>query len=306
MGHIHGKVGSFMHEFEFKKIQIGNEVLAYREGGLGERTLLLIHGNMSSSAHFDHLMDALHDDFKIYAVDLRGFGHSSYHEHFNSLKELSEDLEIFIDKLRLKDIEVLGWSTGGGIAMHLAIDNPTLIKRVILMESVGITGYPMFKKDATGQAILTELLWTKEDIEADPIQVAPVLKALETKDSGFYRMLWDMAIYTAGNKPDDEDYQRYIDEMLLQRNLVDVDYALTRFNISHTDNGYGMGSGEVDQIKCPVLILQGDKDIVVPMSMATGIHEALKENSKLVILENSAHNPMVDQFDQVVKLIKEN
>ena len=48
-----------MKEFEFKKIQIGNEVLAYREGGLGERTLLLIHGNMSSSAHFDHLMDAL-------------------------------------------------------------------------------------------------------------------------------------------------------------------------------------------------------------------------------------------------------
>lgn len=294
-----------MNEFEFKKIQIGNEVLAYREGGNGDRTLLLVHGNMSSSAHFDHLMEALYDDFKIYAVDLRGFGHSSYHERFSSLKELSEDLEIFIDKLRLKDIEVLGWSTGGGIAMHLAIDNPSLIKRVILMESVGIQGYPMFKKDATGQAILTELLWTKEDIESDPIQVAPVLKAIENNDAQFYRMLWDMAIYTAGNKPAEEDYVRYIEEMLLQRNLVDVDYALTRFNISHVDNGYSVGTGEVDKIKCPVLILQGNKDYVVPMAMATGIHEALKDNSKLVILDNSGHNPMVDQFDLVVQSIKE-
>ncbi|OJV63213.1 MAG: alpha/beta hydrolase [Clostridiales bacterium 38-18] len=294
-----------MNEFEFKKIHIKNEVLAYREGGLGDRTLLLIHGNMSSSAHFDKLMDALYDDFKIYAVDLRGFGHSSYHERFDSLKELSEDLEYFIDKLRLKDVEVLGWSTGGGIAMHLAIDCPDLIKRVILLESVGIMGYPMFKKDAQGQPILTELLMTKEDIENDPVQVAPVLDAIKNQNADFYKFLWNAAIYTAGNQPNPEDYDYYVSEMLLQRNLVDIDYSLTRFNLSHADNGYGVGSGEIERIKCPVLIIQGDKDIVVPMDMAVGIKDALKDTAKLVVLENSAHNPMVDSLDKVVALIKE-
>lgn len=299
------KVGNDMKEFEFKKIQINDEVLAYREGGKGPRNLLLIHGNMSSSAHFDHLMDALHDDFRIYAVDLRGFGHSSYHERFDSLKTLSEDLEIFIDKLRLKDLEVLGWSTGGGIAMHLAIDNPDIVKRVILLESVGITGYPMFKKDSTGAAILTEPLMTKEEIENDPIQVAPVLNALANKDKAFYKMVWNAAIYTAGNQPEPADYDRYVDEMLLQRNLVDIDYALTRFNLSNETNAYGKGSGEIERLKCPVLILQGDKDYVVPMDMANGIHEATKENSKLIILENAGHNPMVDCLDRVVSLIRE-
>ncbi len=299
------KVRMYMNEFEFKKMHINNEVLAYREGGTGDRNLLLIHGNMSSSAHFDHLMDALYDDFKIYAVDLRGFGHSSYHERFDSLKDLSDDLVYFIDKLRLKDLEVLGWSTGGGIAMYLAIENPEVVKRVILLESVGITGYPMFKKDAQGQAILTELLMTKEEIEKDPIQVAPVLTAIENKDAEFYKMLWNAAIYNVGNQPAPEDYDKYVEEMLLQRNLVDIDYSLTRFNLSHTDNGYGMGSGEIDKIKCPVLIIQGEDDYVVPMTMATGIHEALKENSRLEILKNSGHNPMVDQLDTVVKLIKE-
>ena len=294
-----------MKEFEFKKIQIGNEILAYREGGIGKRNIMLIHGNMSSSAHFNHLMDALYDDFRIYAVDLRGFGHSSYHERFDSLKELSEDLEILIDKLRLKDLEVLGWSTGGGIALHLAIDNPDVVKRVILLESVGITGYPMFKKDANGQAILTELLMTKEDIECDPLQVAPVLKAIANQDADFYKMLWNAAIYTAGNQPATGDYDYYVEEMLLQRNLVDIDYALTRFNLSHENNGYNTGSGEIDKIKCPVLIIQGDKDIVVPMDMAKGIHNALKNNSKLVVLENSGHNPMVDKLEKVVELIKE-
>ena len=294
-----------MREFEFKKIQINNEVLAYREGGTGTRQLLLIHGNMSSSAHFDHLMDALYDDFRIFAVDLRGFGHSSYHERFNSLKELSEDLEVFIDKLRLREIEVLGWSTGGGIAMHLAIDNPDVVKRVILLESVGINGYPMFKKDSAGQAILTELLMTKEDIEKDEVQVVPVLNALASRDAAYYKMLWNAAIYTAGNQPSPEDYDRYIEEMLLQRNLVDIDYALTRFNLSDVDNGYGKGTGDIQRLKCPVLIMQGDKDYVVPMQMALGIHEALKDNSRLVILEGAGHNPLVDCLDKVASLIKE-
>jgi pimeloyl-ACP methyl ester carboxylesterase len=294
-----------MNEFEFKKIQIGEEVLAYREGGSGNRTLLLIHGNMSSSLHFDRLMEALGDDFRIYAPDLRGFGYSSYHNRFDSLKELSEDLEEFAGKLRLKDLEIVGWSTGGGIALQFAADNPDIVKRVILLESVGIKGYPIFKKDENGQAVLSELLMTKEEIEADPIQVAPVLEALKNKDAGFYRALWDAAIYTAGNQPDPEDYARYIDEMLLQRNLVDVDYALTRFNMSHESNGYTDGSGDIDKVICPVLILEGDKDYVVPMDMAKGIHEALGEKSRLIILENSGHNPMVDSFEKVVSLIKE-
>ncbi len=294
-----------MKVFDFKKLQVGNEILAYREGGIGTRTLLLIHGNMSSSLHFDHLMDALYDDFKMYAVDLRGFGHSSYHESFDSLKTLSQDLELFIDKLRLKDIELVGWSTGGGIALQLAADNPELIKRVVLLESVGITGYPMFKKDASGAPILTELLMSKVDIENDPIQVAPVLKALSEKDKAFYKFLWNAAIYNVGNTPGEADYDRYIDEMLLQRNLVDIDYALTRFNMSDAHNGYVEGSGDIHKIQCQVTVIQGKDDLVVPMAMAEGIVNALKERAKFVVLENSGHNPMVDQFEAVVQEIKE-
>lgn len=294
-----------MRDFEFKKLQIGNEILAYREGGLGTRNLLLIHGNMSSSLHFDHLMDALYDDFKLYAVDLRGFGHSSYHERFDSLKDLSDDVEAFVQKLRIKDLEIAGWSTGGGIAMQFACDHPELVKRLVLIESVGITGYPMFKKDATGQPILTELLMTKEDIEKDPLQVAPVLEAIKKQDKAFYKALWDMAIYNVGNFPEPSDYERYIDEMLLQRNLVDIDYALTRFNLSLQHNGYVQGSGEVEKIKCPVVVIQGKNDLVVPLEMANSIVEGVKGPVKLALLENSGHNPMVDQFDAVVSLIKE-
>ncbi|WP_084389046.1 alpha/beta fold hydrolase [Fusibacter sp. 3D3] len=288
---------------EFKKMQVGNEILAYRECGEGARTLLLIHGNMSSSLHFDHLMNALSDEFKIYAPDLRGFGHSSYHESFDSLKALSEDLEYFVDKLRLKDIELVGWSTGGGIAMQFAADNPGLVKRLVLLESVGASGYPMYFKDEKGHPDLSRPLMTKSEIASDPVQVAPVLEALSKGDSAFYRALWDAAIYTGAKKPDVEDYVRYITEMLLQRNLVDIDYALSRFNITDLENAYGKGTGDVKKIKCPVIVVQGEKDIVVPMAMAEEILAQLKCEKTLKVLKNSGHNPMVDQLDKVKSII---
>ncbi len=294
-----------MIDYEFKKMQIGNEILAYRECGKGDKVLLLVHGNMSSSMFFDELMEALEDDYKMYAVDLRGFGQSSYHERFDSLTELSEDLEVFVDKLRLKDFEMLGWSTGGGIVMQFAADNPELVKRLILVESVGIKGYPIFKKNEKGEPILTELCMTKEEIANDPIQVAPVLNAIANKDKAFYKALWDGAIFTEGHYPSPEKYDMYIEEMLLQRNLVDIDYSLTRFNISNQHNGYSEGSGAVEKIKCHVDIIEGKGDLVVPMEMAQGINEGLKCSKKLHLLENSAHNPMVDSLDKLVAIIKE-
>jgi pimeloyl-ACP methyl ester carboxylesterase len=285
-------------------MQIGNEILAYREGGEGDRTLILVHGNMSSSLHFDQLMLRLKDDFKIYAPDLRGFGHSSYHERFDSLKTLSEDLEHFVEKLRLKDFELLGWSTGGGICMQFAADNPDLVKRLVLVESVGIMGYPINKKDASGMPIPDQFLMTKEEVADDPIQVKPVLDALEAKDGDFYKALWNAAIYNLGNIPKPELYEQYVAEMLLQRNLVDIDYALMYFNISDESNVYGAGTGDVNRIQCEADIIQGKDDLVVPASMGEGIYKALAPKATYHNLDKCGHNPMVDQLDELVRIIK--
>ena len=293
-----------MEHFELKKIQVGEEILAYREGGSGDRTLLLIHGNMSSSFFFLPLMEKLAAEFKIYAVDLRGFGFSSYQNRFDDLKELSEDLEFFVEQLRLKELEILGWSTGGGIAMQFAADNPELVKRLILLESVGIMGYPIFEKDAHGQPILTRLLKTKESIANDPIQVAPPLKAIEEQDVNYYKALWKMAIYTQGNLPDASIFEAQMMEALKQKNLVDIDYALTRFNLSDHFNGIVEGSGAIHLIQCPVDIIQSEGDIVVPMQMAEGIQEALGEKATLHVLKSCGHNPMVDDMISVVNIIK--
>lgn len=287
-----------------KLLKVGlqnGERIACTKTGNKDKTILLIHGNMSSSAHFDLLIGELEKDYTVYAVDMRGFGLSTYNSDIRSLRELAHDLNEVMEELNVEETEVLGWSTGGGVALYLAVINPKLVKRIILMESVGIKGYSIYRKDENGQPIMDEPLKTKEDIALDPIQVAPVLDALQNNNRDFYKGLFSTIVYNV-NMPDDELFEKYIDDMLTQRNLVDIDFALTRFNISDVNNGVVDGSNEYKLIKCPVDIVHGENDLVVPLSEAQ-YTDSMLDDTKLHLLKDCGHNPMIDRLEKLVDII---
>ena len=85
---------------EKKFVNIGRETLAYLDEGQGE-VVLMIHGNMSSSVHYEPLISRIKDRYRCIAVDLRGFGDSTYHDRFDSLAELAEDVNLLLEKLEI-------------------------------------------------------------------------------------------------------------------------------------------------------------------------------------------------------------
>lgn len=290
-------------DYEIRKEKIYNgETLAYRYKKGGEKTLLLIHGNMTSSKHWDLLMDVFDNEYTVYAVDMRGFGESTYINTFNSLSELSEDINDLCRILKLRDLVVIGWSTGGGVAMELAAAHPEKVKRLILMESVGTKGYPILRKNEKGQPVSGEYLVTKEEIASDPVKVLPILNAYASENKEMLKAVWNAVIYN-NNKPEDDKYDEYCDDMLTQKNLVDIDYSLVHFNISSEFNGIKEGTGAAGRIKCPVLILWGKNDLVVPEYMALDIKKDIGYNAKLIYLENSGHSPIIDNIEQLLEKI---
>lgn len=86
-----------------QKVTLANgESITYRERAGGKRILVLVHGNMTSSKHWDLLMDALDDSFTVIALDMRGFGGSTYHTRVNGIKDFSNDLKILSTTFPLK------------------------------------------------------------------------------------------------------------------------------------------------------------------------------------------------------------
>jgi len=286
-----------------KTVKLSNgETIAYRDQGTGAQHFIMLHGNMTSSAHLDVLFEGMPKEIRMIAPDLRGFGESSYKNEINSLEDFADDVIEFADRLGINEFFLGGWSTGGGIAMEIAAKLPERILGLILVESVGIQGYPMMKKDDQGQPLVGTLLKTKEEIAVDPVQVVPVLQAYENKNKEIMRAIWNGVIYTH-QQPETERYDRYLNDMMTQRNLVDVDYALVHFNISHQTNGVEEGNGRVDFIQRPVLVFQGSRDLVVPPYMGEGIRDALGDKA---IYETGewGHSPFIDVPDFLCQRIE--
>ncbi len=285
----------------FKQISNG-EKIAYLDLGKGKETLVLIHGNMSSGVHYKPIIERFQDDYHIIAPDLRGFGDSSYINRFDDLEDLAADVIELLDILGIHDYIVAGWSTGGAVAMSMALKRPKEVKKMILIESCSYRGYPVFKKNEMGQPVIGSFYTSKEELALDPVQVAPMENIFKTGATIYMKAVWDQVIYTV-NKPEKADDDLYLSETMKERCLVDVDWALTRFNLSNFTNGVTEGNANIKGIICPVISFWGEKDIVVLEYMIDETVAALN-NCKKVKLQNSGHSPLVDVPDKLAEEIR--
>ena len=288
-----------MKNIEHKTIKLENdETYTYRYCPGESKTLILLHGNLASSLFFEQLILDLPKDYTIYALDLRGFGNSTYNRPIDTLRDFAGDLKLFVDKLGLRKFDLLGWSTGGAVAMLFTIYYGYMIDNLYLLATASISGYHSYQvNDKTDKVLLK----TKAEIASDK-QKIEILRAIKNKDRVFYKKMWDQAIYNI-NKPSAEVYKKQIDESLLQKNLIDVYHGLNRFNISDYYNGLSMGSEEVRLISQNAVIIHGDSDLLVSVDEALELKNAIGDNAKLHILENCGHSPMVDAPKKLVEII---
>ena len=105
--------------------------------------VLLVHGNVSSSLFWQETLLALPPGFRGIAPDLRGFGGSETApvDATRGLRDFSDDLLALIDALDLDGVHLVGWSMGGGVVLQTALDRPTAIASVTLVNPVSPYGF---------------------------------------------------------------------------------------------------------------------------------------------------------------------
>jgi len=254
--------------------------------------------------HYTPLFERLRKDIKVIALDLRGYGDSSYYRRISSLKDFADDIKLFLEAKMIKIAFVVGWSLGGGIALELAAHYPNLVSKMVLINSTTHRGYPIFKKGENGQMLMGSVYESPEDLARDQIQVVPLLEAQKTKNFNVMSYIFDLTIYTV-KKPSAEENKLWIDESLKQRNLIDADWALANLNMSNQHNFYNAGTNTIGKIVTPTLHTWGDKDIVVPEYMVMENYKALENISKLKVYKDCGHSPLVDVPDELTKDILE-
>ncbi|WP_088006996.1 alpha/beta fold hydrolase [Indiicoccus explosivorum] len=286
-----------------KSVTLENgETITYRERDGGHHPVVLVHGNMTSSKHWDLLMDELDPSLKLFALDMRGFGGSSYREPVTGISDFAEDLADFIDRLGLENFDLIGWSTGGAVCMQYTAEHPGRVRRLVLLASASTRGYPFFGTKDDGTPDSGRRLQSLEEVRADAGKTRAIQGLYDTKNREGLKAVWNALIYSH-RQPDSRKYEEYVDDMLTQRNLAEVYHALNTFNISSRHNGLTEGTDQAKDITVPVLVLRGDRDYVVTEEMTQEIMADLGGNAEYRPLTDSGHSPLVDDLDQLVQKI---
>ncbi|MFA5419458.1 MAG: alpha/beta hydrolase [Bacteroidales bacterium] len=281
-----------------KMLLANGETIAYLEQGHGKQVIILIHGNLSSSVYFRPLLKRLPENLRVIAMDLRGFGDSTYHKHITSLKDLADDVSMLMNALMIEKAVIVGWSLGGGVAMEFAAAYPQKTTKLVLIDSTTHKGYPIFKKNAAFQPVVGQIYESAEEMATDPVQIKPVIDAISAKNAAFLAYIYDLTIYTK-NKPTPEANAEYIAETMKQRNLADVDYALACLNMGVEPNFYRPGMKTIQNIKCPVLHFWGTLDKTVPEYMVLENLKALEKQSRYVKFSDCGHSTLVANPDEL-------
>jgi len=109
----------------------------YIDEGEGSHTLLFIHGLGSNLKAWQKNIDKLRDRYRCIALDLPNYGQSSTGQFSFSMSFFAETIHLFIQKLKLQEVVLVGHSMGGQSAMHFALQYPSSLSHLVLLAPAG-------------------------------------------------------------------------------------------------------------------------------------------------------------------------
>src|SRR5919198_1694444 len=145
-------------EFEPWQIELHGHRVIYRIAGGGPR-VVLIHGMVNSSRHWEGVARRLADRYTVVAPDLIGHGDSATPRGDYSIGAHAAVIRDLLSVIGVERATIVGHSLGGGVAMQFFYQFPQRVERIALVSSGGL-GHevaPMLRGAALPGA--SALLW---------------------------------------------------------------------------------------------------------------------------------------------------
>jgi len=116
--------------------------------GEGE-PLIIMHGLFGSARNWQGIAKQLAGRFSVTTLDLRNHGDSPHSDQM-SYSDMAADVAQFMHQQGLAKAHILGHSMGGKVAMTLALTQPELIDKLVIVDIAPITYQHGFEDILTG------------------------------------------------------------------------------------------------------------------------------------------------------------
>jgi len=144
---INNDAADFDKQFKHQVAEVNGVRIHYVIGGTGEAVVLL-HGFPQTWYEWHKVMPALAAKYTVIAPDLRGLGESSRPAPNYEAQSVAEDVHQLVQKLGLKQINLVAHDIAGAPAYSYAVQYPQEIRCLVMIETLS----PGFMADPTGGA----------------------------------------------------------------------------------------------------------------------------------------------------------
>jgi len=243
----------------------------YLEMGTGE-PVILIHGFFYDTFTWHNNMNALAEHFKLFALDLWGFGYSTRKPLDYGYPLYAEQLLLFLDALHIEKAAIVGHSMGGGTAIHFAVRHPDRVKKLLLVDSAGLPNPLPLLGRLTNLPILGELMYGMQ---------GNLMRRTALKTNWIH----DPDFITDGYFENATRFHKI-------KGSTEVMLTIPRKQFLHTLSQDVRALGLLD---IPALIVWGQRDKAIPLARGREMHALLK-GSRFEVFDNAGHCPHDETF----------
>lgn len=111
-----------------------NDLNMYYEIHGEGQSLVLLHGAFSAiGTSFERILPGLARKRQVIAFELQGHGRTADIDRPLTVEGMADDIAAALPQLGIEQADVLGYSTGGFVALHFAVRHPEILRKLVLM-----------------------------------------------------------------------------------------------------------------------------------------------------------------------------
>jgi len=254
--------------FKTQRATLPDAAVHYWRGGRGA-PVVFVHGfGTEAAVNWYQQMIACVSSFDVIAPDLPGFGGSDRIATTNCIALQVRSLAALLERLRLDRVVLVGHSMGGWISLAFAAAYPERVNRLVVVDAAGLRFDPDMSLE---RALLPQTIDDVRLLIRANFQRAVRLPTFVLRD----------LLRTARRdvEPRTELLQRLV------------------YGDEHLDD-------RLHAITAPTLVVWGRGDTLTPPALGERIAAAIPE-ARLVIFDDCAHSPNVEQYERFNRLLLE-
>ena len=263
------------------QVEVHGRELNYVSLGSSDDVVLFVHGLGGSWQNWlENLPAVAASGRRAIALDLPGFGRSQMPAEPISITGFAAAVDGLCDALGLGAVHLVGNSMGGFTAAEVAIRHPERVTTLTLVDAAGITSNQIAKNPLAERFAVTALGGNGAATATGP-DGQPRLLQLLRRPAGVHAALAIVARHPT----------RLARDLLREQfhSLGSPGFMPAMQAIFHYDF-----VERLPEIACPTLIIQGEKDLLVPLGDAYAFEQRIAK-STVVTFADTGHVPMFER-----------